>query len=54
MLSANPEITEKLLPVFPADGQGITDNHSDLRINKSDISDTNNVSLMYAYEDVRG
>nr|WP_233260006.1 hypothetical protein [Chitinophaga sp. S165] len=43
-------MTEKTLLVFPADGQWISYNHSDFTIDKSDIADTNDVSLMYANE----
>jgi hypothetical protein len=43
-------MAEKIIPVFPAYGQWISDNHSDFLINKSDIVDANDVSLMYANE----
>jgi hypothetical protein len=45
---------EKFIPVFPADGQWVSDNHSNFLINKSDIVDTNDVPLMYANEMIGG
>lgn len=49
-LSADPEVTEKTLLVFPANGQWISDDHSNFSINKPDIVDTNDIFLMYASE----
>ena len=46
-------MAKKLVPVFPPNGQSLTDNHSDFCVNKSDIVYTNDVSLMYANETIR-
>lgn len=45
---------EKVIAVFPPDGQRISDNHRNFLINKFDVVDANNVFLMYANEMVGG